>query len=112
MARYALFGFIVYAVIAVISYFRPRWWRGDWNTWQQLVAKRPLPTAHIVKAATEIRPEAQLMPEEVLLGVRIAVAVFWPRVWLMSIAYRLGVWRRARRISRLRGARARAKGPR
>ncbi len=95
--KYFLFVLMIYVVVGTLVYWRPKWWRGDFITWSKLFEENPL----IVRELIEASPY-DLKPTEAMMGMRVATALYWPHVMSSAIRRKIYVWRRARRVARLR----------
>jgi hypothetical protein len=97
--RYVLFVLLVYMVIGTLVYWRPKWWRGDFTSWQDLIAKKP----QVIDSMLEAMPaQYDLTREQVLASLRVATALYWPHVMQSALRRKAHVWRRARRVARFR----------
>jgi|SRR5271154_1711504 len=94
--RYVLFVFLVYVVVGGLVFWRPKWWRGDFVTWQKLIEKRP----EVVDSMREAAP-FDFTTEQVVASLRVATALYWPHVFASALRLKIRVWRRARRVARI-----------
>jgi hypothetical protein len=97
--RLALYFAVVYAIMFGMFFTWPKWWKGDFVTWNGLSrTKKGRAALQEMIAATNL----EMTEEEALMGLRFAAAVWWPRVLLSGISHRMRLRIRAAHVAELR----------
>jgi hypothetical protein len=102
--RIVLFVAVLYVVMFGLFFTWPKWWKGDFVTWNGLSrTKKGRAALQEMIAATNL----EMTAEEALMGLRFAAAVWWPRVLLSGISHRTKLRIRAAHVAELRRKRER-----
>lgn len=97
--RIAVYVSVVYTVMFGLFFRWPKWWKGNFITWEALATTRQ--GREMLQSMVDAMPD-DMDEESALFGLRFAAALWWPRVLSSGISHRLGLRLRAARVARMR----------